>query len=121
MRPPGPPTEFEIPENFSETAARPANRLADGEAPPRANRQRSARHRWQESVRERPRIELSPEQIEARRVRVEAQEAQQEARLRKCPPGHWGLTAITILLTVISIPLIYSASTSDSLESSQAA
>ncbi len=121
MRPPtGPPAQFDTPDKLSESAPRRANRLDGSAAAPPATHRRSARHRWQESVRERPRVEVSPQQIEAQRIRVEAQrirveaqEARDEARLKKCPPAHWGLTCISIFLAVISIPLIYSASTSD--------
>lgn len=45
------------------------------------------------------------------------EEAPARVRARQsCPPCHWGLLALSLLLTVLSIPLIYSASTAIALD-----
>ncbi|MDQ3815149.1 MAG: FtsW/RodA/SpoVE family cell cycle protein [Armatimonadota bacterium] len=39
-----------------------------------------------------------------------------QAAETKCPPCHWGLFVATLLLAVLSVPLVYSASTAIALE-----
>jgi len=104
------PTEFENPETLSEVASETASR--------------QPRPRWREEARgaAREAPAASMEQIEARLAREELQLAREEARaareaarLQRCPPAHWGLTAVTVLLAMFSIPLIYSASSDTAL------
>ena len=42
--------------------------------------------------------------------------ARDEAKIAKCPPCHWGLTLVTMLLALASIPMIYSASQAIALD-----
>jgi len=41
------------------------------------------------------------------------------AQKKSCPPCHWGLIVLTLFLTLLSIPIIYSASTANALEFQQ--
>lgn len=100
----------------------------------REAQQRLARHRWLEKARGGPSrppawTELSEdereawviEREEAAREEAELQAAREAEKLRRCPPAHWGLTAITFALTLLSIPLIFSASTDDALSHGKSA
>lgn len=42
--------------------------------------------------------------------------AREEAKIAKCPPCHWGLTLVTMILAFASIPMIYSASQAIALD-----
>ncbi|HEY0073895.1 MAG TPA: putative peptidoglycan glycosyltransferase FtsW, partial [Abditibacteriaceae bacterium] len=91
-------------------------------------RQRLARRRWQEKARHGGRLhswaDLSDDEREALVIQREqaaqereaARAAREAEKLRRCPPAHWGLTAVTLILTLLSIPLIYSASAAMALE-----
>lgn len=52
--------------------------------------------------------------LDARRaIRLRRQEERQrkyEAKMAKCPACHWGLLVATVLLALLSIPIVYSAS-----------
>jgi cell division protein FtsW len=113
-------------------AARRA-RLARQRELQQEKQQLRARHRWQEKARhggrshsgrshswadlsddEREALVLQREQ--ATREREAARAAREAEKLRRCPPAHWGLTAVTLILALLSIPLIYSASAAMALE-----
>ena len=101
----------------------------------REERQRLARHRWLEKARGSQRAstargnrvpswsELSDEERDElvlqretqARERAALQAAREAAKMRRCPPAHWGLTSVTLILTLLSIPLIYSASAAAAL------
>ncbi len=100
----------------------------------RETRQRLARHRWHEkarqgSTRSSAWTELSDAEREAlvmkretaAREKAAAEAAREAEKMRRCPPAHWGLTAITLALTLLSIPLIFSASTDDALSHGKSA
>ncbi len=42
--------------------------------------------------------------------------SRQAAKIAKCPPCHWGLTLVTMILAFASIPMIYSASQAIALD-----
>ena len=58
--------------------------------------------------------EATRARLEARRaIRVRRQEERQRkvaAKMAKCPACHWGLLVATVLLALLSIPIVYSAS-----------
>jgi cell division protein FtsW len=55
------------------------------------------------------RYERKKQKAEERRLRMEARRA-------KCPACHWGLFVLTALLAVLSVPIVYSASTAVALD-----
>jgi hypothetical protein len=56
------------------------------------------------------------ERCERLRIKREERERRDAQRLAKCPACHWGLFLLTILLTVLSVPIVYSASTAIALD-----
>lgn len=53
---------------------------------------------------------------EKARERIEERERRVQARLAKCPACHWGLFVLTALLAILSVPIVYSASTAIALD-----
>ena len=119
---------FEDQDTIMSVAAR-RERLARQREMQQAKRQRLARHRWQEKARhggprspawadlsDADREELVMQREQAARERDAERAAREAERLRRCPPAHWGLTTVTLILTLLSIPLIYSASAAMALE-----
>ncbi len=103
----------------------------------REAQQRLARHRWLEKARggaqginrvpvwtelsDDEREALVVQREEAARERAALQAAREAEKMRRCPPAHWGLTTVTFALTLLSIPLIFSASTDDALAHNKSA
>ncbi|HVF85607.1 MAG TPA: FtsW/RodA/SpoVE family cell cycle protein, partial [Abditibacteriaceae bacterium] len=56
------------------------------------------------------------ERLQARRAKAEASEKRFQEKLARTPACHWGLFVATILLALLSIPLVYSASTTLALD-----
>ena len=56
------------------------------------------------------------ERLQARRAKAEASEKRFQEKLARTPACHWGLFVATILLALLSIPLVYSASTALALD-----
>ena len=127
---------FENHDTVMSAAARRA-RLTRQQEYQRDERQRMSRHRWQEKARQSPTqgkgkggarsqrwADLSDDEREtlvlqreqAAREREATLAAREAEKLRRCPPAHWGLTTVTLILTLLSIPLIYSASSAMALE-----
>lgn len=119
---------FEDQDTIISVAAR-RERLARQREAQQEKQQRSARHRWQEKARQggprspawgnlsdEEREELVIQREQAARERDAARAAREAERLRRCPPAHWGLTTVTLILTLLSIPLVYSASAAMALE-----
>ncbi len=82
--------------------------VLDFEAAHRSRRAASARSSAQDEELERLSAFASAQAAEAAPVRQRAGAA--------CPPCHWGLFVLSLLLTALSIPLIYSASTAIALD-----
>jgi cell division protein FtsW len=56
------------------------------------------------------------ERCERMRIKREERARRDAQRLAQCPACHWGLFLITIILTVLSLPIVYSASTAIALD-----
>lgn len=56
------------------------------------------------------------ERLQQRRAKAEASEKRFQEKLARTPACHWGLFVATILLALLSIPLVYSASTALALD-----
>ncbi len=56
------------------------------------------------------------ERLAQRREQVAKREENYQKKLANCPACHWGLFVATILLALLSIPLVYSASTALALD-----
>ncbi len=56
------------------------------------------------------------ERYQERERRVAEREQRAQARLAKCPACHWGLFVLTALLAILSVPIVYSASTAIALD-----
>jgi cell division protein FtsW len=70
----------------------------------------------EEDTRLRARRVAREERCERMRLKREERERRDALRLAKCPACHWGLFLLTILLTVLSVPIVYSASTAIALD-----
>jgi cell division protein FtsW len=56
------------------------------------------------------------ERCERMRIKRDERARRDAQRLAKCPACHWGLFLLTLLLTVLSVPIVYSASTAIALD-----
>lgn len=75
---------------------------------------RSGRAAAQRQVDDEPRLRIIPDgQVEANSSSTDLVAERSQS---KCPPCHRGLFVLTLLLTVLSIPLVYSASTAIALD-----
>lgn len=75
-----------------------------------AEREQEQQQRAQIEVRRAERAQRE-KRLEERRAQIAWREEKLQKKLAKCPACHWGLFVATILLALLSIPLVYSAST----------